>query len=270
MKWLLLTLVAAMLQLILAEVFAWFPAGGRSLVRRAARLLPSSDRARYQEEWLAELEALPAKGLFAFLFGLRVLLRAPTTRRALGGQGIAPPLMKRGWDIGVSSVICLTLVPLFVLCAVGIRHAGRRGGLPILYRAEHVGRGGGSIYVLRFLTFSVGDRGKVQLTTFGRVLRHSSLDELPRLFNVLRGDLALVGLPPLRPGQPIPEDLRDLQRDTRPGMTSWTAIAQWKGLPIETALERDRQHLRHWTLRGELAVLANTMLAVLAPVHPTA
>ena len=140
-------------------------------------------------------------------------------------------MLKRGFDILTSAVGLLFLSPLFVIVALIVRLSSPG---PVFYRAKRAGRGGTEFTLYKFRSMVVdADQqgpgitvaGDPRVTPFGRVLRRSKLDELPQLFNVLRGDMSFVG--------PRPEDPRYVafytseQRKAlamRPGITSLASL----------------------------------------------
>lgn len=137
--------------------------------------------------------------------------------------------LKRCFDVIVSAALLLPLLPLMVVIAVLVRVLS---GSPVLHRAVRSGRGGRPFIMYKFRTMPVGagdvgvtGPGDPRVTRVGRVLRHWRLDELPQLFNVLAGEMSLVG--------PRPEDPRFVAAYTeaqkqvlavRPGITSPAAI----------------------------------------------
>lgn len=107
MTFVLLAVAAALLGLIVNELYGWLPWLGARLVRRAARFLPDEGavpyRERYEEEWLAELQALPTRGLASVFFAVSTLVGAPKTARALSGS-YRSPILRRALDLSASSL----------------------------------------------------------------------------------------------------------------------------------------------------------------------
>jgi lipopolysaccharide/colanic/teichoic acid biosynthesis glycosyltransferase len=144
--------------------------------------------------------------------------------------------MKRGEDLVLGSIILLLSAPLLAAAALAIR-AGGPG--PILFRQERRGFGGGSFVMFKLRTMqpvagnSPAQRGDRRVTPVGRVLRRCSIDELPQLWNVLRGEMSLVGP---RPHALVHDDafaaLIDgyaLRRRMKPGMTGWAQVNGQRG-----------------------------------------
>jgi exopolysaccharide biosynthesis polyprenyl glycosylphosphotransferase len=186
---------------------------------------------------------------------------------------------KRLLDIVVSGTLLLLLSPLLVLIAIAIRLDSPG---PVLYRAPRVGRGGRvfMMYKLRSMVQDAERRrpdpppsqppgglvfklpGDPRVTRLGRFLRRTSVDELPQLVNVLRGDMTLVGP---RPEQPwIVETYQPWQRrrlDVRPGMTGWWQVSG-RDLPMNLHTEYDLYYLDNYSLSLDAKILVKTLWAV--------
>lgn len=141
MSWVAAAVVVAVIHLVLAEVFDWFPALARHLIRRAAHRLPAAKRDRYAEEWLAELAALPGQRVSALVFSARILVRARSTARALGEPipgGVLAYRLRWG-------ALLLFLAPALAMVAVAIKLASPG---PVFIRREIRSRSG-RVYRLR-------------------------------------------------------------------------------------------------------------------------
>jgi lipopolysaccharide/colanic/teichoic acid biosynthesis glycosyltransferase len=276
MTFVLLAVAAALLGLIVNELYGWLPWLGARLVRRAARFLPDEYRERYEEEWLAELQALPTRGLASVFFAVSTLVGAPKTARALSGS-YRSPILRRALDLSASSLGLLLLSPVLVTLAVAIRVAGRG---PVMFRQLRVGAHDRVFHMLKFRTMHAdADRQSVRLThvvpthlglyslrtdprvtPVGRFLRRTSLDELPQLVNVMRGEMALVGP---RPRVPDDHSFDAALAGIKPGLTSWTSVAHVGLLDVEGANRRDLELAHNWSLRRELRLVLATVRAVL-------
>lgn len=186
---------------------------------------------------------------------------------------------KRAFDVAVGSALLVVSLPVQAAVAGAVRVA--LGG-PVLFRQQRTGRGGRPFAVLKFRTMRPvdPDRGQVsdaeRLTPFGRWLRSTSLDELPSLWNVVRGDMSLVGPRPL----PVAYDAlySPEQRArflVRPGVTGVAQVSGRNALDWDTRLALDAAYARDPRWRTDFRVLAKTVGVVLrrsgvtAPGHAT-
>lgn len=147
---------------------------------------------------------------------------------------------------------------------------------PALFRQRRVGLHGREFDVLKFRTMVVGAEQKgaglaVQadddrITRAGRTLRRLSLDELPQLLNVLRGDMSIVGPRPTVPSQVARYTQEQLGRlDARPGITGLAQVRGRATLPWSERIAIDLDYIRRWSLAGDLAIIARTVMVVLTP-----
>jgi lipopolysaccharide/colanic/teichoic acid biosynthesis glycosyltransferase len=222
--------------------------------REAARLLPSDVAADYEEVWLAELQALGGKPLSALQYarGLRSAARSITAE--ISGEATGSRwwgAMSRTLDVNTGVLLLLLLAPLLGAIGFALR-LDNRG--PSLVRWTRLGKGGESFGLFRFRTVSLLDAHlsliPIVHTRVGRFLEQSSLDLMPCLFNLLRGDMSLIGPPPQRPGS---EPLEPLP--VRPGVFSWQVLVEQagvSGLDMQEARRRDRQR----TFRSDMALLS--------------
>lgn len=180
---------------------------------------------------------------------------------------------KRGMDIIFSTLGLILLSPLFLLLAFLIRLTSMKG--PVFYRQERMGLDGTCFYLYKFRTMRLDaekDTGPVwateedqRVTRFGRILRKTSLDELPQLWNVFKGDMSLVGPRPERPvfvesfRQKIPKYM--LRHKMKAGMTGWAQINGWRGnTSIEERLKHDLYYIGHWSLFFDMKILFLTLI----------
>ncbi|MCP5025053.1 MAG: sugar transferase [Actinomycetia bacterium] len=188
-------------------------------------------------------------------------------------RSLAWPL-KRGFDLVVSLVLLLALLPVFLACAIAVRLTSGPG---VLFRQERVGLDGRHFEIIKFRTMvptadhdpevSWTGAGTASTTRVGEVLRRSSLDELPQLWNVLKGEMSLVGPRPERPhwvGAFTEEYPAYQYRHRVPcGMTG---LAQVHGLRGDTSIEIrvrfDNAYVESWSVWTDLKILALTALAV--------
>ena len=231
--------------------------------------------------------------------GVRVRI-APRTTQLLVDRGeyvpgqavpifdVRPPILagadwalKRTFDLVIATLIIVIGLPLWLLIALVIKVTSRG---PVLYADERVGLGERSFRMLKFRTMVAGAAGEQaaleqaneatgalfkirndpRVTTVGRMLRRFSLDEIPNVINVLRGQMSLVG--------PRPLPLRDYGRlepwhrrrsNVLPGMTGLWQIAGRSDLTFDDLVRLDFYYLENWSLWLDLTILVRTIPAVL-------
>ncbi|MBE3575648.1 MAG: sugar transferase [Firmicutes bacterium] len=176
-------------------------------------------------------------------------------------------LAKRGLDIIGAGAGIVLLWPLLLAIAVAVRVAL---GRPVLFRQVRPGLHGKpfTLYKFRTMRDSRDAAGNLlpdeqRLTRFGRFLRSTSLDELPELFNVLRGDMSLVGPRPLLMeylDRYTPEQAR--RHEVKPGITGWAQIHGRNALSWEDKFRLDVWYVDHWSLWLDLKILCITVLKV--------
>ena len=197
-------------------------------------------------------------------------------RRNVGFYGF----FKRSLDILLSGGLLCFLAPLLAFLALRIR---KEMGSPVLFRQTRPGLREVPFEMVKFRTMTDarsrdgtplpdGDR----LTPLGRFLRSTSLDELPELLNVLRGDMSLVGPRPLLPEYlPLYSPRQRRRHEVRPGITGWAQIHGRNAVDWETRLEMDVWYVEHRSFLLDLRILARTLFTVLrrsgieAPGHDT-
>jgi exopolysaccharide biosynthesis polyprenyl glycosylphosphotransferase len=189
--------------------------------------------------------------------------------------------LKRAIDLAGAVVGLVVLAPLMALIALAIRLDSPG---PVLFAQERVGRGGGRFRMLKFRTMVPGADGakaalrplneaeglfKIaddpRLTRIGRVLRRFSADELPQLYNVLRGEMSLVGPRPLVPDEDVRIDGWDRRRlDLAPGMTGKWQIGGASRIPLGEMVTIDYLYVANWSPWEDAKVLLRTLPYVLA------
>ena len=196
-------------------------------------------------------------------------------RSQVEGLGL---LTKRAFDLTVSFVLILLLSPLWLLLAIAIALSGG----PILYRQERVGREGRIFTLLKFRSMILdaeADTGPVfasrddaRRTAVGRFMRRFSLDELPQLVNILRGEMSLVGPRPERPffverfGTEIPRYLE--RHQVRPGVTGWAQVNDLRGsTSIADRTIYDIYYIENWTLSFDIKILLLTIGRIFLHTH---
>jgi lipopolysaccharide/colanic/teichoic acid biosynthesis glycosyltransferase len=179
---------------------------------------------------------------------------------------------KRVLDVAGSAILLCTLSPLMLLIAAGVT-ADSRGGA--IFRQRRVGQGGRTFTIYKFRTMVEGaDRSALgsycyrddpRITRAGRLLRRTSLDELPQLVNVLKGDMSFVGPRPDLPHHVERYDARQRERlAMRPGITGLAQVNGRNGIPWAARIELDLEYVEGWSLWRDLRVAARTVRVVLA------
>jgi sugar transferase EpsL len=175
---------------------------------------------------------------------------------------------KRAIDVLGAVGAGLVLSSVLAWVALGV---AATEGLPILFRQQRPGLGGRPFTIVKFRTMRSPRVDEVwyltdeaRITRLGRFLRATSLDELPELWNVLRGDMSFVGPRPLLVEyleEYTPEQRR--RHDMRPGITGWAAVNGRNESQFRDRLELDVWYVDHWSLRLDLRILAMTVPQVL-------
>ena len=174
--------------------------------------------------------------------------------------------MNRTLDLAIAGVLIVLTAPLLGLAALAIKLESRG---PVFYRQRRVGKDGRPFELLKLRTMVPGAEsmgagiyvleGDPRITRTGRLLRRFSLDELPNLVNVLRGDLAIVGPRPTVQEQVDGYTERQRRRlEVKPGITGWAQINGRTSLPWPERIELDVWYVEHRSLRLDLRILART------------
>jgi lipopolysaccharide/colanic/teichoic acid biosynthesis glycosyltransferase len=181
-------------------------------------------------------------------------------------------VIRRGLDIAIGFVGAVVSAPLIVVLALAIRLESR--GNPI-YRQARVGQDGELFSICKLRTMVAGAEftgaglaireGDERITRLGALLRRYSLDELPNLWNVLRGDMSIVGPRPTLPGQVAQYTSRQRGRlAVKPGITGWAQVNGRASLPWSERIELDLWYVEHRSLRLDLQILGRTVRMVLS------
>jgi len=178
--------------------------------------------------------------------------------------------VNRAADLALAGGTLLVASPLIALAAIAVK---LEDGGPVIYRQTRVGRDGVDFELLKLRTMVVGaetmgaglsvNRGDSRITRAGRLLRKLSLDELPQLWNVVRGEMSVIGPRPTLRYQV--EQYNEHQRhrlDVRPGITGWAQVNGRASLPWADRIELDVWYVEHRTPRLDLQILARTPFAL--------
>jgi sugar transferase EpsL len=170
---------------------------------------------------------------------------------------------KRALDLALALPLLVVVAPAMLGVALVLR---RVDGAPVLFRQTRPGRDGRLFTLLKFRTMrSGGEADALRLTRLGRILRALSLDELPQLWNVVRGDMSLVGPRPLLPQYLARYSERQRRRhEVPPGITGLAQVAGRNALSWDERFELDVWYVEHRTLALDLTLIARTVWAVVA------
>ena len=179
--------------------------------------------------------------------------------------------MKRVFDFIISLFALIILSPLFLLISLTILIGD---GKPVLFRQKRVGKNNELFTIYKFRTMKRGtenvasgklENANAKITKFGRILRATSIDELPQLFNILNGTMSLVG-----PRHLIPEEteIRELREKynvytIRPGITGWAQVNGRDNISLEQKALLDKEYVEKQSLGFDIKILVMTVLKVL-------
>ena len=203
---------------------------------------------------------------------------------ASGGQALIEPrvvphdprspagrMVKRAFDLVAAAALLVLSAPVLSVACAAVRIESR--GSPI-YRQRRVGKDGAQFDLLKLRTMVSGaeqmgaglavDEGDPRITRVGALVRRLSLDELPNLVNVLRGQMSLVGPRPTVQVQVSQYSERQLGRlSVEPGITGWAQVKGRAALPWHERIELDLWYIEHWSLLLDIRILAETVRLLL-------
>ncbi|MFZ5678087.1 MAG: sugar transferase [Pseudomonadota bacterium] len=189
-------------------------------------------------------------------------------------------VVKRWLDVLIASLALLVLAPVGLLVALAIKIESPG---PVLFWQQRYGRNRSSFYICKFrsmtVTESKGDftqasRNDVRVTRIGRFLRRTSLDELPQLYNVLRGEMSLVGPRPhaIAMDDAFAQVISNFadRHLVRPGLTGLAQVSGFRGPTealeqIEYRVHHDRLYIRKWSVLLDMKILVRTVFALTGP-----
>ena len=211
----------------------------------------------------------------ALRLGDLAVVSLPHPSSSLGWRGA-----KRAFDVLVAAILLAGLIPVFALVSMAIR---AEDGGPALYRQRRVGREDRTFTIWKFRSMVVGAdasnrnlarhnvttgllfkvRGDPRVTRVGSIIRRLSIDELPQLVNVLRGDMSLVGPRPLAVDPDAFDERATRRHHVRPGLTGPWQVAGANALSYDDMLELDLAYISRWSMSLDLLLLARTVSTVL-------
>jgi lipopolysaccharide/colanic/teichoic acid biosynthesis glycosyltransferase len=188
------------------------------------------------------------------------------------GRGDA---LNRAADVAIAGTALIVASPLMALAVLGVKLTSAG---PALYRQTRVGKDGVDFELLKLRTMVVGaerqgaglavNRGDPRITVAGRLLRRLSLDELPQLWNVLRGDMSVVGPRPTLRYQVDRYTAHQRRRlEVKPGITGWAQVHGRASLPWEERIELDVWYVEHRSPALDVRILFRTPLALFAGTY---
>lgn len=176
--------------------------------------------------------------------------------------------VKRMFDVAIAAILLVALAPVLLVVALVVLACH---GRPVLYAQLRPGLGGKAFVLLKFRTMSQHEDAQgrplpdeQRMTRIGRWLRAASIDELPELWNVLRGDMSLVGPRPLLMEYlPLYSPAQWRRHEMRPGMTGWAQVNGRNDTTWQQRLEQDVWYVDHWSLGLDARILAMTVVQVI-------
>jgi exopolysaccharide biosynthesis polyprenyl glycosylphosphotransferase len=254
------------------EIFIALPADRREQI---ANVIQRGFRRRVEVRFLPDVGTLPLpRGVQIRHVGTRALIGFASSARVT--------IIKRVMDVALASAGLVLLSPFIAAIAIAIK---RDSVGPVFYRQVRIGKDGRSFYLYKFRSMQLGAEAMLdelrerneavgplfkirqdpRITRTGAFLRRYSLDELPQVFNVLRGEMSLVG-----PRPPLPDEVRDYEEwqlgrlRALPGMTGLWQVSGRSQVPFNDMVRLDLHYIRNWSLALDLNILVRTIPAVLA------
>jgi lipopolysaccharide/colanic/teichoic acid biosynthesis glycosyltransferase len=283
------------------EVQAWFSWLHKKIRLRAVAKLPLECRERYDEEWESGLEEIPGEifklvysvGLLRAAIGILKLSRINAVKcEALAGlptQSMRYEYVKRAWDISFALILLILFAIPGLLIAAAILLSSMGG---VFYRSERIGRQGRRFRIWKFRSMQVNRRAHergaptqrsvigfggrtpkdlihFRVTLVGRFLRRSRLDELPQLFNVLRGEMSLVGPRPLVDSEAaLYGDRLPFYLAATPGLSGLWQVSGRSLIGYDARAKIDALYVQSWSLRVDLAILLRTIPVAFGRIGP--
>jgi lipopolysaccharide/colanic/teichoic acid biosynthesis glycosyltransferase len=239
-----------------------------------------------RKQMFAVMQAARQEGLVVRIYThLSGVLASRLTAQPLGKEGVALTVkpaglstsqraVKRGLDVVLATIGVIVVSPILLLAAIAV---GITSGGPVLFRQQRVTEGARTFVMYKFRTMTKGAehgaesrdldmsvpffklKADPRLTRVGKALRRWSIDELPQLFNVLIGDMSLVGPRPL-PAQQVSANIELLgpRHEVRSGITGWWQIKGRSDLDHEEAIRMDHFYIENWSPALDAYILLKT------------
>jgi putative colanic acid biosynthesis UDP-glucose lipid carrier transferase len=263
-------LIPVIARVVSDDVKEWLPWITERLVERAVSQLPEQERDRFEEEWWAHIDELPGNLAKAYVAWGCLSAAKAINHIALSGHATRrEEATRRAIDVTIAALVLLLTLPLMVVISIFIKLDSPG---PVFSKHKRLGANNIPFHLLKFRSMCIEVRGQTEVgylpvTRVGRVIRITSLDELPQLLNVLRGQMSLVGPRALTPPSAADASaksetpiLRGL-RWPKPGITGWAQIHRWEGKAKTIA---DLYYLRNRSLRLDFFIIARTVFAVMS------
>lgn len=249
---------AAFSNILSDEFTAWQPWLVQKIIALAVSWMPRNERDRWLEEWTGDCEQTPGQ-----LGKIGRALGFVLSAWKVNGHQFNYRVMKRGLDIALSIFAFAVFAPLLGTIAIVILASGKG---PILWGSRVTGKDGREVLLLRFRTLNLEDR---KPTKVGLFLRRTGLEEIPHLWNVLRGDMALVGPRPRRPkwhdGQDaINPELIDALRESKPGIVTPPEVRDALDSGRD-ASEQELAYLKQASIVNDVRIIVETAIRPFLP-----
>ena len=182
-------------------------------------------------------------------------------------------LFKRGFDLFISLLALIVLSPILLIVAIWVKIDSKG---PIIFKQQRLGEGGVPFNMYKFRSMCVGAekqgtgvysyKGDARITKAGRILRATSIDELPQLVNILKGDMSLIGPRPALTYHPWPYEQYDEHQkhmfDVRPGITGWAQVNGRKEVPWPERIELNVYYVEHLSFALDWKIFWMTIFKV--------
>lgn len=184
-------------------------------------------------------------------------------------------IIKRFFDYAFGMLMFICAFPLLLICAIIIKICSPES--PILFKQERIGYKGKkiNIYKMRSMTDERDENGELlpdelRLKTWGKIIRKTNLDEIPQVFNVLRGELSLVGPRPLKENEMVVmnEEEQVKRQSMLPGISGWEAVNEGKTANRREMAEYDLYYVENWSLWFDIKIFFLTICVIFGNMRP--